>query len=267
MPDPRYPPASSRVLSTGATAWFVTATFGQWAFVAFIVLFFGGGLVGGDLSVVNNKPHVTGYVPGDLVGNVQFIGHALLAAMVTFAGAWQLLPALRRRWPSLHRWNGRIFLSVALVITLTGFYLVWVRGSQLGPASNLSISLNGLLIVCFALLAWRSARRREFADHRRHALRAYLLVNGVWFLRIGIMLAGLVLTPMGIKIDYQGATFILVSFGSWLLPLMVLESYFRAERSPLAAVKWAIGLLLGVFALATAAGSVAAMAFMWWPYI
>ena len=101
MPDPRYPPASSRVLSTGATAWFVTATFGQWAFVAFIVLFFGGGLVGGDLSVVNNKPHVTGYVPGDLVGNVQFIGHALLAAMVTFAGAWQLLPALRRRWPSV----------------------------------------------------------------------------------------------------------------------------------------------------------------------
>lgn len=267
MSVPYHLPAPNRVLSAGAAAWFVTATFGQWAFVAFIVLFFGGGLAGGDLSVLNNKAHVTGYVPGDLMGNVQFIGHALLAGMVTFAGAWQLIPALRRRWPSFHRWNGRIFLSVALVVTLTGFYLVWVRGSQLGPASNLSISLNGLLIVCFALLAWRSARHREFAGHRRHALRVWLLVNGVWFLRIGIMLAGLILTPMGIKIDYQGATFILVSFGSWVLPLAVLEVYFWAERSPRAAAKWSIGLLLGVLALVTAAGSMAAMAFMWFPVL
>ena len=158
MPVPASLPFPSRLLSRGATAWFIAATLGQWAFVAFIVLFFGGPVLDGDLAPLNAKPHVTGYVPGDVMGNLQFVGHALLAGLVTFAGAWQLVPALRRRWPTLHRWNGRVFLSVALVVTLTGFYLVWVRGSQLGPASNLSISLNGLLIVVFALLAWGSAR-------------------------------------------------------------------------------------------------------------
>lgn len=267
MPVPPALPAPSRVLSLAATAWFVAATFGQWAFVAFIVLFFGGPVLGGDLSPLNAKPHVTGYVPGDVVGNLQFVGHALLAGLVTFAGAWQLVPALRRRWPRLHRWNGRMFLSVALVVTLTGFYLVWVRGSQLGPASNLSISLNGLLIVVFALLAWRSARRKDFATHRRHALRAYLLVNGVWFLRIGIMLAGLVLTPLGIKIDYAGAPFLLVSFGSWLVPLAVLALYFHTERSPRNGVKVAMATVLWLLALLTLAGSAAAMAFMWWPVL
>jgi len=267
MPVPASPPFPSRLLSRGATVWFIAATLGQWAFVAFIVLFFGGPVLDGDLAPLNAKTHVTGYVPGDVVGNLQFVGHALLAGLVTFAGAWQLVPALRRRWPTLHRWNGRVFLSVALVVTLTGFYLVWVRGSQLGPASNLSISLNGLLIVVFALLAWRSARARDFAAHRRHALRAYLLVNGVWFLRIGIMLTGLVLAPLGITIDYTGAPFILVSFGSWMVPMAVLALYFHAERSHRAGIKIAMGALLWLLALLTLAGSAAAIAFMWWPVL
>lgn len=261
------PPLPSRVLSAGATLWFITATLGQLAFVAFIVAFFGGALATGDLAGLNAKPHVTGYVSGDVVGNTQFLGHAVLAGLVTFAGLWQGVPALRRRWPAAHRWNGRVFLGVALVVTLTGFWLVWVRGSRLGIGSDVSISLNGLLILCFAVLAWRSALRRDVARHRRHALRAWLLVNGVWFLRIGIMLAGLLLAPLGIKIDYQGATFILVSFGSWVVPLAVLELYFRAERSRHALAKTAMGLVFGLLATATLAGSLAAAAFMWWPVL
>lgn len=267
MPASLHLPPSRRILSAGATAWFAAALFGQWAFVAFIVLFFGGPLIDGDLAALNRKPHITGYVPGDLAGNTQFIGHALLGGLVTFAGVWQLVPALRRRWPALHRWNGRMFLGIALMVTLSGFYLTWVRGSRLGMASSLSTSLNGLLILCFAIFAWRSALRRDFTVHRRHALRAYLLVNGVWFLRIGIMLAALVLAPLGVKIDYEGTTFIAVSFASWVVPLAILEAYFRAERSPRAMVQYAMGGALAVLALATVAGSLAAIAFMWWPVL
>lgn len=260
-------PSPSRALFAGATFWFATALLGQIAFIVFIGLFFGGALAQGDLAAVNGKPHITGYAPGDTLGNVQFFGHALLGGLVTLAGLWQLVPALCRRWPAVHRWNGRLFLSVALIVTLAGFWLVWGRGSRLGLGSDVSISLNGVLIVAFAVLAWRSARRRDFATHRRHALRAWLLVNGVWFLRIGIMLAGLLLAPMGIAIDYQGATFIGVSFTSWLLPLAVLELYFRAERSHRAWRQVATGGLLGAFALLTLAGSAAAAAFMWWPVL
>ena len=264
MPALSSPP---RALSAGAVFWFATAVLGQAAFITFIVLFFGGAIAGGDLAAVNDKPHVTGYVPGDLVGNVQFLGHALLGGLVTLSGIWQLVPALRRRWPAVHRWNGRLFLAVALVVTSSGFWLVWIRGSRLGLGSDLSISLNGLLIVGFAVLAWRSAVRRDVATHRRHALRAWLLVNGVWFLRIGIMLAGLLLTPLGVRIDYQGPVFIGVSIASWLLPLAVLELYFRAERSSYPTMKHAMGGVLSLMALAMLAGSLAAVAFMWWPVL
>ena len=262
----RLPPAS-RALSLSAALWFVTATLGQWAFVAYVALFYGGHSLAGNFLALNDKPHVTGYVPGDTLGNAQFLMHALLGGLVTLAGAWQLLPALRRRWPALHRWNGRLFLSVALVSSLTGFWLVWVRGSQLGTGSNLSISANGLLILVFAVLAWRAGWQRDIARHRRHALRAYLLVLGVWFLRIGIMLAGLLLAPLGVKITYSGAAFIAVSFASWMLPLLVLELYLRAERSrtPVAAYAMAAGLCL--LSLLTLAGSAAAATFLWLPYL
>ena len=92
-------------------------------------------------------------------------------------------------------------------------------------------------------------------------------MNGVWFLRIGIMLTGLVLAPLGIQIDYSGAPFILVSFGSWMVPMAVLALYFSAERSHRAGIKIAMGALLWLLALLTLAGSAAAIAFMWWPVL
>lgn len=266
MTLPRTSPPA-RALHLGASAWFVAATLGQWAFVLFILVFFGGHTLDGNLAGLNDKPHVTGYVPGDAFGNLQFIAHALMGGIVTFSGTWQLVPALRRRWPHIHRWNGRLFLGISLLGALSGLYLTWIRGSRLGTGSNVSITINGLLILVFATLAWRSALRRDFVRHRRHALRAFLLVNGVWFLRIGIMLAGLVLTPLGFKINYEGAIFVAVSFASWVLPLAVLELYLRTERSQRAAPRYAMATTLGLLALVTLAGSAAAVAFMWLPVL
>ena len=266
MTQPRIS-SPARALKLGATAWFVAATLGQWAFVLFILLFFGGHSLSGDLAGLNDKPHVTGYVPGDLFGNIHFIAHALMGGVVTFAGSLQLVPVLRRRWPRIHRWNGRLFLSISLLAALSGLYLTWIRGSQLGTGSNISITMNGVLILAFAALAWRSALRRDFVRHRQHALRTLLLVNGVWFLRIGIMLAGLVLAPLGIEINYQGMVFVGVSFASWAVPLAVLELYLRAERSQRAAPRYAMAAALGLFALVTLAGSAAAAAFMWLPVL
>lgn len=264
IPALRLPPPA-RALSLSAATWFVAATLGQWAFVAFILAFHLPPTLRGDFLALNAKPHITGWVPGDTLGNLQLLAHVFVAAVVTFAGVLQLVPALRRRWPALHRWNGRLFMVTALVATLTGFYLTFVRGSTLGPGSTWSISLNGLLILVFVALAWRSALARDFAAHRRHALRAWLLVNGVWFLRIGIVMAGLALAPFGHRMTPDGVVFIGVSFASWLLPLAVVELYLRAGDSHRAGFQYAVAGLLLVLALATLAGSLAAAAFMWWP--
>jgi uncharacterized membrane protein YozB (DUF420 family) len=256
-----------RRLRAAAATWFATALAGQAAFVAFIVLYFTPPLLQGDPLAMNAKPHITGWAPGDPLGNLQFVAHVFLGALVTLSGVLQLIPALRQRWPALHRWNGRIFMLAALAASFTGFYLTWVRGSQLNLPSALSTSLNGLLILVFVALAWRAAWQGDLALHRGHALRAWVLVNGVWFLRIGIMLAGLGLAPFGVRMGYDSAVFLGVSFASWIVPLALVQLYLAAERSKRAALPQATAVLFFALAGLTAAGAAAAVAFMWGPYL
>ena len=259
------PTAGQRVLSHAAALWFVGAAAGQTAFAAFILAFVLPRLAAGDLPGLNDKPHLTGYQPGDAMGNLQLIAHLLLGALMTLSGLLQLLPALRRRWPGLHRWNGRVFLLSALVTTFSGFYLTWIRGSQLNLGSALSTSANGVLILLALTFAWQAARRRDFAAHRRHALRAFLLVNGVWFLRLGMVITGMLMAAGGRQLDVDGPVFLAVSLLSWALPLALLELYFAAERSPRAGMRYAVAGILASAALLTAAAGLAAWLFLWSP--
>lgn len=267
MPDSKLDrPAHERAsLPNAVRAWFLTALVGQLAFVIYIVGVFLPPLWQGNPLAMNNKPHITGWVVGDTMGNVQLLAHVLLGALVTASGLVQLLPDVRRRWPALHRWNGRAFMLAALVATLSGFYLTWVRGSQLNLASALATSANGLLIVAFVALAWRSALQRDFAAHREHALRAWVLVNGVWFLRIGLMLAGLSLAPFGVRMDVESPIFLAVNVLSWAAPLALLQLYLWAGRQASPAARRRVAWTFHGLTVLTGLGSLAAMVLMWAP--
>ncbi|MCZ8113391.1 DUF2306 domain-containing protein [Silanimonas sp.] len=257
MPDP--------TLATAVRTWFLTALVGQLAFVVYIVGVFLPPLWHRDPLAMNNKPHITGWVLGDTMGNAQLLTHVLLGALVTASGLVQLLPEVRRRWPALHRWNGRAFMLAALIATLSGFYLTWVRGSQLNLPSALATSANGLLIVVFVALAWRSALRRDIAAHREHALRAWVLVNGVWFLRIGLMLAGVSLAPFGVRMDVDGPLFLAVSVLSWAAPLALLQLYLWAGREASPAATRRVAWTFHGLTVLTAVGSLAAIVLLWAP--
>ena len=259
------PARSLRALRAAAATWYVAAIAGQAAFAGFILAFVVPRLLAGDLPGLNDKQHITGYVPGDAAGNANLIAHLLVGAVMTVSAMLQLLPALRRRWPAVHRWNGRAFMVTAAVATLSGFYLTWVRGSQLNLPSAVSTSVNGALILLTLALAWRAARARDLARHRRHALRAFLLVNGVWFLRLGIASAAMGLAAAGQRLELDGALFLAIGIGSWAIPLAALELYFVAERSQGDALKWATAALVLVLAVITTAAGAAAWLGMWAP--
>ena len=128
-------------------------------------------------------------------------------------------------------------------------------------------SLNGLLILMFCWMAWRSARARHMAAHRRHALRAYLMVNGVWFLRIGIVPAGAVMNALGHRVTYDGTIFLAVSYLSWIAPLACVALYLAAERSGRVGFQRGVALFFHLLALLTALGIAGAVMFMWWPVL
>ncbi|WP_163360481.1 DUF2306 domain-containing protein, partial [Klebsiella aerogenes] len=87
----------------------------------YIVGFYGRAAVEVDFERWN-EVLVGGYVPGGLAGNLVLAMHLLLAAVITLGGPLQLVPAIRRRWPRFHRWNGRAYMLTALLISLGGLY-------------------------------------------------------------------------------------------------------------------------------------------------
>jgi hypothetical protein len=259
---------AAKALRWAGILWFVVAAIGQAAFVGFILAFYGTRTVAGNYAGWNDKPLIDGYISGDQTGNFVFAAHVLLASLVTLAGLMQLVPAIRRAFPALHRWSGRTFLVVAGFMALSGFWLTLVRGTSLSDVSSAAIVIDGLLILIFGALAWRHAVKRRFDQHRVWAMRTFMAVSGVWFLRIGIM--GWVLVnqgPVGMSGTLSGPADIVLVFSSYLIPLGLLELYFRAGRSAHAAPKLLTAALVLFAAAFTAIGVFGTIALMWGPYL
>lgn len=266
MPAASAASPPSGALAVAGRAWFTVAAIGQWLFALYVLSFYGRATLGGHPERWN-EVLARGHVPGDAVGNLILGLHLLFAVVIVVGGTLQCMPVLRRRWPVLHRWNGRLYMLSAAMLALGGLYLVWVRGGSAGDeVQHAGISLNALLILAFAGLAWRHARARRFDAHRRWALRLFLTVSGVWFFRIGLMLwivanGG----PAGFDPKtFSGPTLTVIAFAQTLLPLAMLELYFRAAGAG-EGLRRIAATLLWLCTFATAAGIGAATLLLWWP--
>lgn len=259
--------AADRMLRRAAQAWFCVAAIGQTAFVWMILAHYGRKTASGDLAGWNDKPIIKGYVAGDALGNLQFAVHVLLAVVVTLGGLMQLVPAIRAKAPALHRWTGRVFFVTAFVMALGGLWLTWGRPTYLSLTSAVLVSANGLLILAFSVQAWRMAVARRFDLHRRWALRAYLAVNGVWFLRVALMVWAPLTRGWGMDRTLSGPADIALQLCAYGLPLVVLEAYLRAQDGANLIAKRAVaGLLIGSTVL-TGLGVLGAVVILWGPYM
>jgi len=183
------------------------------------------------------------------------------------AGAVQLVPAIRRRAPALHRWSGRVFVVLALAAAASGAEILLVRHPVGNLAQDVPILLNAVLILACGAMAWREAIARRFDAHRRWALRLYLVVSGVWFFRIGLM-AWIVANrgPAGFDPKtFTGPALVALAYGQTLAPLAVLQLYLHAAAGGGARLKLAAAGVLGAATLLTAFGIGCATLLMWLP--
>src|SRR6185295_14429805 len=173
------------------------------------------------------------------------VAHLALAFVITACGPIQLIPQIRNLAPRFHHWNGRIYLLTAVTISIGGLYMVWTRGIIGGPLAQLGISLNAILIMIFAAQAVRYAVARDIAAHRRWALRLFLAVSGVWFIRVGLM-AWIIVNqgPFGNSKNFDGPFDTFIVFASYLVPLAILQLYFHAQERAGAGGKLAMAVAL-----------------------
>ena len=247
-----------KALGRAAALWVMAALLGQWAFFAYIAAFYGPTAATGNfeawnrLAAVGAKP----FIAGDTAGNLAFAAHALGAGIVALGGALQLMPWIRARFPKFHRVNGRVFLATVVALSLSGFYLVWIRKTSTSLEGAIGTSINGVLILVFAMRTFITARARDIATHRRWAMRLYLVSNAQWFLRVGVFGYFIASKLMGHAASFKDPFFHFWMFGCYLVPLLVLEVYLRAKERGSRSARLAVAgvlvaltlfMLLGMF--------------------
>lgn len=254
------------VLQAAARFWFGVTVLGQLAFGFAVASFYGLTAWRGDY---HNWRFSNGFIPGVTKGNWAVVMHVTSAAIVMLAGAIQLVPQVRNRFPVFHRWNGRIYMLTTVTLAGAGLYMTWIRGSVGDVWQHLGSTGNAVLIWLFAGLALRFAMARDFKRHRRWALRFFLVVSASWFIRIMLFLTFLVFQgPVGFDpATFTGPYLTFLSFAQYLIPLAVLELYFFAQDRPGALRRVAMAGVLFVMTLAMAAGLFGAAMGAWMPQV
>ena len=256
---------ADKLLNRSVQLWFLVAFVGLVVFAYYIIVFYGGNGVSGNLEAWG-EVSLKGHVEGDVIGNIFFMSHIAMAAIISLGGIVQVIPYIRKHALHVHRWNGRLYLLTAFLISLGGLYLVWVRGSTTTFVGSIAVTINALLILYFGGKTWIAARGHQVQQHRRWALRTFIVASGVWFFRVGFM-AWIFINqgPVGSTDNLDGPFDYAWSFLNYLLPLAVLEGYFIISNRSTPVGKYMMSGLIFLLTIITGVGIFGAYLFMWGP--
>jgi hypothetical protein len=248
----------NKLLNLSVSAWLSCLIIAQLVFVTYLLLGYGMSAMTSGWSTWNTMNN-SAYVENDIVGNLSYATHVLLAIAMILGGTLQVLPSIRNRFTKFHRINGRIVVSLACLISLAGMYLIVFRGTVGNLLLHSLTAFSGVVILISSFMAIKMARNKNFAKHKVWAIRLYLAANGVLFFRL-IMFAWLsVFGTLGIDTkDFTGITVVGISVASYILPLLIAEWVWYANKHsrPIVAIPCACLLfgisavfLLGLFAI------------------
>ncbi len=246
---------ADKSLRAAARFWFVVALAGQFAFAISVAVFYGLTALRGNIQAWN-RVIARGFETGATMSNTALVGHILFATVISIAGALQLIPGIRNRFPVFHRWNGRLFVLAAFTQAITGIYLTVLVRRLIGDTTQHVVSVLGALLIIFcAAMALRFAMQRDFTTHRRWALRLFLVSSASWFIRLGFAVTLVLLGPIGFdSATFSGPLVTFWSIAQYLLPLGVLELYLWAQDRPGALRRMATAGVLFVLTLAMGVG-------------
>ncbi|HVN00789.1 MAG TPA: DUF2306 domain-containing protein [Caulobacteraceae bacterium] len=167
-------------------------------------------------------PGMPGGAPGPMANSFARLGvlvlHAGVASVALILGAFQFFPKLRGRWPAWHRRAGTTYVAACLVGGAAG--LILALGTTAGPIATAGFGLLAIVWIACTAQAWRYARARDFASHRRWMSRSYALTLAAVTLRLYLPVAAIA------HVDFAAA-YRAISFLCWVPNLIVVEIWLR----------------------------------------
>lgn len=190
------------------------------------MLLWGGALLSAGVAIASYRYLLLiGPVPPNVAENRFFLPwiviHASAAATALLVGVAQLLPLVRRRWPRIHRWTGRIYVIGCLAGGVSG--LVLSVGVSAGPIAAAGFGTLGVLWIYVTTQGWLAARRRCWGQHRRWMVRSYALTFAAVTLRLYL--------PLAVFASIHGYDFMVayraIAWLAWVPNAIVAELYVR----------------------------------------
>lgn len=101
------------------------------------------------------------------------LGHITFGTLALLVGPFQLWSGLRRRYPVIHRWTGRLFVAACLLSAACAYYMALTPSFGWGYGLGLA-GLATIWVGC-TLIGYFSIRRATVVLHRRWMIRAYVI--------------------------------------------------------------------------------------------
>ena len=150
--------------------------------------------------------------------------HVIGGAVVLFTGALQFWPMLRRRWPGVHRWCGRVYLTFVLLGGLGA--LVLAPFSAGGVSAHFGFGILGVLWLLSGSRAYLAIRAGNVAEHRAWMMRNFAMTFAAVTLRIYLGL----FAAIGVPFEEAYPT---VAWLSWVPNLILVEWYLALSAAGL----------------------------------
>ncbi len=164
-----------------------------------------------------------GDLPMDLIWRSFFYIHISGGMLALIIGPFQLLSVTRKKFRRLHQMLGKIYVVAILLIAAPGgFYMAFLANG--GPLAALGFATLAIFWFHTTLMAYRSARARDFTAHREWMYRSYALTFAAVTLRLWVPFASLVL---GME---HSLVIVLSAWVSWMINWGVMESVIRLKR-------------------------------------
>ncbi|MEO1008277.1 MAG: DUF2306 domain-containing protein [Planctomycetota bacterium] len=150
----------------------------------------------------------------------------IFGAMVTLLlGPWQFLPAIRRRWRAAHRWMGRAYLGLGVLVG-GGAGLILSFSAFGGLPSRIGFATLAVAFLLTGAAALSAILDRDAVAHRRWMVRNFALALAAVTLRIQLGLGAASGIPFEVYYPWLAWT-------SWLPNLVAAEVFlwWRSHRA------------------------------------
>ena len=207
-----------------ATVWISALLFGL-----YILAFYAAALYEGNL-VRWNKVLPGLYTQGSTTSITGIGLHFAAGGIILVLGSIQLISSIRIRYPSIHRWIGRLYVLSSLLAAIGGLLFIIVKGTIGGLVMNIGFSLYGLLTLISAIETYRHAAAGRLEKHRAWALRLYALAIGSWLYRMDYGFWLLLSDGLGHSDNFRGTFDRVMSFFFYIPNLLMGEAFIRVRN-------------------------------------